>query len=77
LPDGSIIRACKTNQQVGVVSRIENGLERAQDLRQRFRVQLGRSTRAGRKACQADLFSSRILFRHVFSKGWTSEVFLE
>jgi hypothetical protein len=48
------------------VCRVEDRLYGAQNLRQRFRVQLGRSTRAGRQTGQADLFANRIFFRHIF-----------
>jgi hypothetical protein len=38
LPDGGIIRAIETDQQVWIIGRIEDILYGAQNLRQRFRV---------------------------------------
>jgi hypothetical protein len=44
--------------------RVKNVLNRAQNLRQRFRIQLGCSTRAVRIAGQADLLSGWINHGH-------------
>jgi hypothetical protein len=44
--------------------RVKNVFNRAQNLRQRFRIQLGCSTRAVRIAGQADLSSGRMNHRH-------------
>jgi len=47
LPDGSIIGIIQPNLKVRVILGLENFIDRAQNLRQRFRVEFGRSTGAG------------------------------
>ena len=54
-PDGGIVGGVQPNQQVGVIAGFEEFCDGAQNLRQRFRVELGRSTRAAGQAGQADL----------------------
>jgi hypothetical protein len=54
-PDSGVIRRAEPDQQVGVRLLLKEIAQRLQNLRQRFRAQLGRSTGAGRHARQSDL----------------------
>ncbi len=68
LPDGSIIRIAQTDQQVWEVTGIKQALNRAQDLRQRLRVELGSSTGAVGEAGQADVLA-------VLQRRWLVQMF--
>jgi hypothetical protein len=57
LPDGSVIRLTQADEQVGIIGGVEKSLQWTQNLRQRFRIELGRSASATGQGGEADLFS--------------------
>ena len=64
-PDSCVIRRRESDQQIRVVGRIKNIAHGAQNLRQRFRVDLGGSTRAGGETRQSNLFAAGPLLVHL------------
>jgi hypothetical protein len=54
-PDGGVIRRPEPDQEIGARLLLEEITQRPQDLRQRFRAQLRRSTGAGGHAGEPDL----------------------
>jgi len=64
-PDRCVVRVAEADQEVRVVTGVEYTLNWTQYLRQRFRIQFRRSTRAAREAGQAYLAAGWFGWLHI------------
>ena len=62
LPDSGIVCRIQSDQKLGIIGRVEGFLDWLQNLRQRLRVELGRSARAAGETGEADLLAVVVLF---------------
>jgi len=62
LPDSGIVSRIQPDQKIRIIGGVESFLNWQQNLRQRLRVELGRSARAAGETGEADLLAVVVLF---------------